>query len=275
MEVFKLIILVAILLPTLAYAGEPVNKTCPISGEDINPDITVNVGYDTIGLCCNGCVKGFKKWDREKQLEYIADQKSEQSTPKVTEEVTELAVQTPYLLDTCPISGKKLGSMGDTIVEVIDGREVRFCCDKCPPKFKADKTAQFKKLDVLMIKQQLPFYPINTCVISGESLDFHGGAVSFIYGNRLFRTCCNDCKAEFLDEPAKYVPELDEEIIKAQKRKYPLTTCVIGKGNLKGMGGPDYMIVGNRLVQLCCAGCRGGVLKDPLGTFAIIDAAKK
>jgi len=275
MELFKLIILVAILLPTLAYAGEPVNKTCPISGEDINPDITVNVGYDTIGLCCNGCVKGFKKWDREKQLKYIADQKSEQSTPKVTEEVTELAVQTPYLLDTCPISGKKLGSMGDTIVEVIDGREVRFCCDKCPPKFKEDKTAQFKKLDALMIKQQLPFYPINTCVISGESLDFHGGVVNFIYGNRLFRTCCNDCKAEFLDEPAKYVPELDEEIIKVQKRKYPLTTCVIGKGALKGMGGPDYMIVGNRLVQLCCAGCRGGVLKDPLGTFAIIDAAKK
>jgi YHS domain-containing protein len=275
MKLFKLIILVAILLPTLAYAGEPLNKTCPISGEDINPDITVNVGYDTIGLCCNGCVKGFKKWDREKQLKYIADQKSEQSTPKVTEEVTELAVQTPYLLDTCPISGKKLGSMGDTIVEVIDGREVRFCCDKCPPKFKADKTAQFKKLDVLMIKQQLPFYPTNTCVISGESLDFHGGVVNFIYGNRLFRTCCNDCKAEFLDEPAKYVPELDEEIIKVQKRKYPLTTCVIGKGDLKGMGGPDYMIVGNRLVQLCCAGCRGGVLKDPLGTFAIIDAAKK
>ena len=68
MKLFKLIILVAILLPTLAYAGEPVNKTCPISGEDINPDITVNVGYDTIGLCCNGCVKGFKKWDREKRL---------------------------------------------------------------------------------------------------------------------------------------------------------------------------------------------------------------
>lgn len=275
MKLFKLIILVAIMLQTPALAGEPINNACPISGDDINPEITVTIGYDTVGLCCNGCVKGFKKWDRERQLEYIADQKSEQSTPKVTDEVTELAVQTPYLLDTCPISGKELGSMDDTIIEVIDGREVRFCCSKCPPKFKADKTAQFKKLDALMIKQQLPFYPTNTCVISGEELDFHGGAVNFIYGNRLFRTCCNDCKAEFLDEPAKYVPELDEEIIKAQKRKYPLKTCVIGKGALNGMGGPDYMIVGNRLVQLCCSGCRGGVLKDPLGTFATIDAAKK
>ena len=59
------------------------------------------------------------------------------------------------------------------------------------------------------------------------------------------------------------------------KKTYPLTTCVIGEGPLDGMGGPDYMIVGNRLVQLCCSGCRAKVLKDPLATFAIIDAAMK
>jgi hypothetical protein len=41
------------------------------------------------------------------------------------------------------------------------------------------------------------------------------------------------------------------------------------------MGGPDNMIVGNRLVQLCCAGCRPKVLKNPLAVFAEIDKAKK
>jgi hypothetical protein len=55
----------------------------------------------------------------------------------------------------------------------------------------------------------------------------------------------------------------------------PISTCVIGKGPLSGMGGPDYFIVGSRLVQLCCAGCRDKVTKDPLAAFAIIDAAKK
>jgi len=91
----------------------------------------------------------------------------------------------------------------------------------------------------------------------------------------LFRTCCNDCKAEFLADPVNYVAELDEEIIKLQKKSYPITTCVVGKGPLDGMGGPDYMIVGNRLVQLCCAGCRPKVLSDPLSAFALIDEASK
>lgn len=274
MKLFTLLFVAIATLTQIALAGDPINTTCPISGNDINPDITIEIGEDTVALCCNGCVNGFKKWDDERQLTYIAKHKGSQETPKDTEVVTELVVETPYLLDVCPITGAKLGSMGDPVVEVIDGREVRFCCAGCVPKFNADKESQFKKLDALMIKQQLPYYPTNTCVISGEPLDFHGGAVNFIYGNRLFRTCCNDCKAEFLQDPAKYVPELDEEIIKAQKKKYPMTTCVIGKGALDGMGGPDYMIVGNRLVQLCCAGCRNAVLKDPLETFAIIDAAK-
>ena len=44
---------------------------------------------------------------------------------------------------------------------------------------------------------------------------------------------------------------------------------------LDGMGGPDNFIVGNRLVQLCCADCRAKVLKDPLKVFAELDAAKK
>jgi len=35
------------------------------------------------------------------------------------------------------------------------------------------------------------------------------------------------------------------------------------------------LVVGNRLVQLCCGGCKAKVLKDPLAAFALIDAAKK
>ena len=31
----------------------------------------------------------------------------------------------PYLLDVCVVSGEKLGSMGEPIVKVYDGREIR------------------------------------------------------------------------------------------------------------------------------------------------------
>ena len=36
-----------------------------------------------------------------------------------------------YSLSTCPISGKKLGSMGDPVVRLYEGREVRYCCGGC------------------------------------------------------------------------------------------------------------------------------------------------
>jgi hypothetical protein len=41
-----------------------------------------------------------------------------------------------YPLDTCAVAGKKLGSMGDPIVYVHEGRQVKFCCKGCVPSFK-------------------------------------------------------------------------------------------------------------------------------------------
>jgi YHS domain-containing protein len=260
----------SIALPALVFAGEPVNEVCPFTGNPVNPEVTAQVGEDTVAFCCGGCLNGFIKWEDNKKAMYIAEQKA----ARVKAE-TALIVTTPYLLDTCPITGETFDSMSEPLVEVIDGREIRFCSAGCIPKFKANKEAKFKEIDAKMIAQQLPYYPIDTCVVSGDKLDAKGASVDFIYGNRLFRTCCNDCKDEFLADPAKFVPELDEAIIKAQKKTYPLTTCIIGKGTLDGMGGPDYMIVGNRLVQLCCAGCRPKVLADPLGAFALIEAGNK
>lgn len=268
MKLFNSFIFAVVALPTLVFAGEPVNEMCPLTGNPVNPMVTAQVGDDSVAFCCGGCLSGFKKWDDARKVAYVAEQKAANVKP-------ELAVTTPYLLDTCPVTGKPLDSMGGVVIEVIDGREVRFCCADCPPQFKADKEAKFKEIDAKMIAQQLPYYPIDTCVVSGEKLDSKGASIDFIYGNRLFRTCCNDCKAEFLENPAKFVPELDEAIIKAQKKGYPLDYCIAGRGPLDGMGGPDFMIVGNRLVQLCCVGCIPKVLKDPLKAFAEIDSGKK
>ena len=269
----KLTLLAAVAaIPMLALVGDPVNENCPISDRPINPKLTTTVGEDTVAFCCNGCAKGFKKWDEEKQLSFVAEQKA---SSQEASEVAAIGVSAPYLLDTCPISGEKLGDMGDIVVKKIDGREVRFCSGDCVSKFEKDKKAQFAKLDKLMIANQLPYYPLTTCILSGEELEEHGASVDFILGNRLFRVCCNDCKDMITKNPSKFVPELDEAIIKAQKKDYPLTTCVIGKGPLGGMGGPDHMIVGTRLVQLCCGGCREKVLEDPLAVFKLIDDAKK
>lgn len=43
-----------------------------------------------------------------------------------------------YPLDTCPVSGEKLGSMGDPVVVDHGGVEVRLCCRGCLKAFNAD-----------------------------------------------------------------------------------------------------------------------------------------
>ena len=53
---------------------------------------------------------------------------------------------TPYPLDTCLVSGEKLGSMGDPIVINHEGQEIKFCCDTCVPKFKKDPEKYLPKL---------------------------------------------------------------------------------------------------------------------------------
>jgi YHS domain-containing protein len=53
----------------------------------------------------------------------------------------------PYPLDTCLVSGEKLGSMGDPIVINHEGQEIKFCCDTCVPQFKKDPEKYLSKLD--------------------------------------------------------------------------------------------------------------------------------
>lgn len=52
----------------------------------------------------------------------------------------------PYPLDTCIVSGNRLGSMGDPIRRVHDGREVKFCCAPCVEEFEANPEAFLEKL---------------------------------------------------------------------------------------------------------------------------------
>jgi YHS domain-containing protein len=115
----------------------------------------------------------------------------------------------PYVLDKCIVSGEKLGGMGDPVVKVYDGREVKFCCNGCVAKFEKDKATYMQKIDDAIIAQQKPTYPLTTCVVSGEKLD--GGqmqAVDYLYNNQLVRFCCNGCISKFEKDPEKYLSML-------------------------------------------------------------------
>ena len=153
---------------------------------------------------------------------------------------------------------------------------MRFCCKSCPPKFEKDLAKSLETLDAAIIKDQGPIYPLTTSVVTGKDLPAAPSKpYDFVYGNRLIRLGAESEKADFLKDPKKYLAKLDEAVIAAQGKDYPLKTCPVSKEDLGGMGEPVNVVVAGRLVRLCCNGCKKDLMKDPLKYIAAVDAAKK
>lgn len=179
----------------------------------------------------------------------------------------------PYPLTTCAVSGKKLGSMGSPIVKSYEGREVRFCCKSCPPKFEADVPAGMAKLDEAIIADQLPLYPIDTSVVSSKKLPEK--PVDWVFNNRLIRLGDESEKAEFQKDPAKYIAALDKAVIEKQSKDYPLKKCPVMNDALDSRTGSQDVVLAGRLIRVCCDPCVLMMRNDPSKYIAIVDEARK
>jgi|SRR5579859_7627050 len=60
----------------------------------------------------------------------------------------------PDLLTTCPVSGDKLGEMGDPYVFVYKGQEVKLCCPNCKKDFDKEPAKYLKKIQEAAAKSQ-------------------------------------------------------------------------------------------------------------------------
>jgi YHS domain-containing protein len=182
----------------------------------------------------------------------------------------------PYPLSFCPITKQKLGAMGDPVVKVYEGREVRFCCGGCPTKFEKNLTENLKQLDAAVVMDQKPVYPLETCAVSGDKLGSMGEPVDLVYEGRLVRLCCNMHLKDFQAAPAKYIAKLDAAAIARQKTKYQLQNCVVSGEKLDGSMGKsiDYVYAG-RLVRLCCKGCIKKFEKNPVKYLAKLGGTAK
>ncbi|MFZ9880328.1 MAG: hypothetical protein ACO3QC_02870 [Phycisphaerales bacterium] len=182
----------------------------------------------------------------------------------------------PYPLDTCPVSGEKLGA--DAVVTVLsgmkdknlDGTQVKFCCPKCEASFKADPEKYLPKMNE-SIEKAAGKYPLENCLVMADE-KIESDAKTVVYQNRVYKLCCKKCVNRFTKDPAKWAKEYETAVIKAQKPAYKATTCPIS-GKPLGEGAVD-VVIGNRLVRVCCAGCVGPVKADTKAAFAKIDAAK-
>lgn len=98
---------------------------CPVSGDDLGDDAVDRVVRNRhVRLCCKDCVKEVEK-DPAKVLAALDKAVIERDKPS-------------YPMDTCVVSGEKLGSMGDPIDFVHANRLVRFCCKECVKEFRAN-----------------------------------------------------------------------------------------------------------------------------------------
>jgi hypothetical protein len=75
-----------------------------------------------------------------------ADQKTAAKADAKTDTKADAKAK-PYTLQTCIVSGDKLGGMGEPYVFVYQGREIKLCCKSCLKDFNADPAKYLKKID--------------------------------------------------------------------------------------------------------------------------------
>jgi len=182
-------------------SGDPyVLPTCPVSGGllgSMGEPVVRQYDGREVRFCCAGCIG---KFDAD-QAQYFA---------KIDAEVVALQ-RASYPLETCVVSGEKLGSMGEPVDHVFKNRLVRFCCAGCVPKFEKEPGKFLAKLDGAVVEKQQADYPLDTCVVSGEQLGGSmGEPVDHVVANRLVRLCCKGCIRDLEKDPMKYLSKLDE-----------------------------------------------------------------
>ena len=113
----------------------------------------------------------------------------------------------PYPMDTCIVSGEKLGSMGDAVVLTAGDQEVQLCCKSCTKDFEKDKKANLAKIEAAW-KTVKP-YPLSGCIVSDEKLDPEK-AVGLVAEGRELRFCCKSCLKDYKKDSAKFLKKFDE-----------------------------------------------------------------
>jgi len=143
---FRNILLIAMAMLVMssvaAFAGHHEEKqtkrhypldTCFVSGEALDEyAISMDIDGREVKVCCKSCVKKVntdpKAYMAKLDKAIIAQQDKH------------------YPLTTCPISGGKLGSMGEPDKIVVDNYLIKLCCAGCEKSIKKDPAPTLDKL---------------------------------------------------------------------------------------------------------------------------------
>ena len=109
--------------------------TCPVTGEalgSMGEPVEALAGHRLVKLCCGGC-RGKLDADPAAAVEKV-------------DEAIVAAQAADYDAKSCPITGMKLGSMGEPVDAVIGGQLVRMCCSGCMGKLAKNPAKALEKV---------------------------------------------------------------------------------------------------------------------------------
>jgi YHS domain-containing protein len=122
---------------------KPVNTTCPVTDEKIDPDVqTVQYKGKTVGFCCPDCIKDFNK----DPAKYMKKVEAEEAKNKKEKEKEKKGEQPAVAVNKfCPIETEH--AIDPTVaMATYKGRKVGFCCEDCIKKFEQDPDAYAAKM---------------------------------------------------------------------------------------------------------------------------------
>lgn len=156
--------------------------------------------------------------------------------------------------EICPVSGKRLGSMGTPIKRKIGKQELFLCCKGCTKgKVNKDHWGAIHK----NIKQAQ-----SICPVMGKPLPVKSKWT--IVEGRLIYVCCPPCIEKIQREPAKWLSKVDQQYAASRNpipdavRIAAQQICPVSGKTLGSMGVPIKTRIGREDVFLCCKACTKG-----------------
>lgn len=169
-------------------------KTCAVCAKELDKNaVPVVLDKRLVMVCSDACKPGVeaKKAEVFKAIDagVIAAQKAS------------------YPLEKCPISGEKLGEMGEPVDKVVGMRLVRLCCKGCIGKLEGDPEPSLGKLNRAYIASQKAAYGVDICPVSSHKLE-EGKAIDALYGTTLVRLCSEECRSALNRAPQRVLNRL-------------------------------------------------------------------
>ena len=127
------------------------------------------------------------------------------------------------LQQTCPVSGKRLGSMGAPIKMMFDDKPLFVCCEGCTAKVSANADAYVTQTYKVKGKEIRPgvfeatlsdakaIAAQKTCPVMDEKLGGMGTPQKVNVGGKAVYICCAGCAKKLHADPQKYLAMLSKQ----------------------------------------------------------------